>query len=232
MFVTSKLPRFTRMNGAGLAPSIGAAARDLVPRAAAIGNAAAPASAVRRVNLGKCVMTGFSVSVRSRYGSAVPSNPFKGVFGHGSLLREIEMSDLKTTQTDVDPARWIAGVEPERRRIEAQDLDALFQQVTGWQPRMWGTSIVGYGAYDYTYASGRSGRWMATGFSPRKAQLSIYIMPGYAEFGEILDRLGPHKLGKSCLYITRLERVDLDVLADLIRAELEDLRQRWPVFPT
>ena len=65
---------------------------------------------------------------------------------------------------------------------------------------MWGTSIIGYGYYDYTYKSGHSGRWMATGFSPRKAQLSIYIMPGYQDFSPILDRLGPHKLGKSCLY--------------------------------
>lgn len=142
------------------------------------------------------------------------------------------MSDPKTTQTDVDPAHWLAGVEPERRRIEAMELDALFRDATGWQPRIWGTSIVGYGAYDYTYASGRTGRWLATGFSPRKANLSIYIMPGYAEFGGILDRLGPHKRGKSCLYVTRLERVDRDVLVELIRAGIKDLRQRWPVSPT
>lgn len=139
------------------------------------------------------------------------------------------MAEPKTTPTDTDVREWLDTVEPERRRQEGHELDALFREVTGWQPRMWGTSIVGYGAYDYTYATGHSGRWLATGFSPRKAQLSIYIMPGYADFGEILGRLGPHKLGKSCLYITRLDRVDRNVLGELIRAGLDDLRNKWPV---
>jgi hypothetical protein len=141
----------------------------------------------------------------------------------------MDMAEPKTTPTDIDPADFLDRVEPERRQAEGRELDALFRAVTGWQPRMWGGSILGYGAYDYTYASGRTGRWLATGFSPRKAQLSIYIMPGYADFGEILGRLGPHKLGKSCLYITRLDRVDRDVLAELIRAGLDDLGRIWPV---
>ena len=141
------------------------------------------------------------------------------------------MAGIKTTPTEIDPKAWLDTVEPDRRRREGHELDALFREVTGWQPRMWGTAIVGYGAYDYTYASGRSGRWLATGFSPRKAQLSIYIMPGYADFGEILGRLGPHKLGKSCLYITRLDQVDRVVLGELIRAGIADLTKIWPVTP-
>ncbi|MEX0365442.1 MAG: DUF1801 domain-containing protein [Ruegeria sp.] len=139
------------------------------------------------------------------------------------------MADLKTQTSDVPFSVWVDSVEPETRRAEAQALDALFRSVTGFEPQVWTGGIVGYGAYDYTYASGRSGTWMATGFAPRKAKLSIYIMPGYANFDPILDRLGPHSKGKSCLYITRLARVDVDVLGELIAAGLRDLAGHWPV---
>ena len=139
------------------------------------------------------------------------------------------MSDPKTRPEPVDFATWVQGVEPEARRVEAVELDALFRRVTGFEPCIWTGGIVGYGAYDYTYASGRSGTWMATGFAPRKAKLSVYIMPGYADFGPILERLGPHSKGKSCLYITRLARVDLNVLDELIAAGLRDLETHWPV---
>lgn len=139
------------------------------------------------------------------------------------------MSDQKTLPTNRPVQDFLNAVEPPRRRDEGHVLRGLFDRATGWQARMWGNSIVGYGAYDYTYASGRSGTWMATGFSPRKAALSIYIMPGYQNYGAILDRLGPHKMGKSCLYITRLDTVNHDVLHDLIRAGLRDLAELWPV---
>lgn len=135
----------------------------------------------------------------------------------------------KTQATDADVAAFLDAVAPPVRRTDGLALDALFREVTGWTPQMWGPSLVGYGRYDYTYDSGRSGSMLATGFSPRKANLSIYIMPGYSEFGDILDRLGPHKLGKACLHVTRLERIDRDVLAELIRAGLDDLARRWPV---
>ena len=145
------------------------------------------------------------------------------------------MSDRSTGNKTRPEARpvgdFIAAVEPERRRDEARRLDTLFRRVTGWEPVMWGTSIVGYGRYDYTYASGHSGSWLATGFSPRRAALSIYIMPGYADFAPILARLGPHRTGKSCLYVTRLERIDLEVLGELIRAGLDDLARHWPLHP-
>lgn len=139
------------------------------------------------------------------------------------------MADLKTAPTGDDPLTFLNQVEPERRRTEGLQLHGMFQDVTGWPARMWGSSIVGYGHYDYTYASGRSGRWLATGFSPRKAQLSIYIMPGYQDFGSIMDRLGPHSMGKSCLYLRRLDKVDTEVLKELIAAGLERLTQLYPV---
>jgi hypothetical protein len=95
-----------------------------------------------------------------------------------------------------------------------------------------GGSIIGYGSYHYRYDSGRTGDFLATGFAPRKAGMVVYIMPGYADFGPILDRLGPHRKGQSCLYLGRLAGVELDALRDLIRAGLADLGRRWPVRPS
>jgi Domain of unknown function (DU1801) len=91
--------------------------------------------------------------------------------------------------------------------------------------------MVGFGRYEYRYDSGHGGDSLATGFSPRKAELSVYIMPGYADFSGILARLGPHRTGKSCLYVRRLAAVDEGVLRELIRAGLADLARRWPVHP-
>lgn len=139
------------------------------------------------------------------------------------------MTANKTGVTAVAPAEFLAGVEPASRRAEGQALDVLFRRATGFEPAMWGPSIVGYGRYHYRYASGREGEYLATGFSPRKADLTVYILPGYADFGDLLRDLGPHRLGKSCLYIRRLADIDSDVLVRLIRAGLSDLSRLWPV---
>ncbi|WP_323763597.1 DUF1801 domain-containing protein [Marinovum sp.] len=141
-------------------------------------------------------------------------------------------SDNKTQPTGASVAEFLAGVTPVRRRADAQALDTLFREVTGFAPQMWGESIIGYGRYHYRYASGREGDFLATGFSPRKASLSIYIMPGYANFADLLDRLGKHKTGVSCLYVNKLADIDLAVLSELIRAGLRDLQGHWPVAPT
>lgn len=117
---------------------------------------------------------------------------------------------------------------PPDRAGEAHRLDAIFRAATGWQPRLWGR-IVGYGAYDYRYDSGRSGTFLATGFSPGPREHSVHILPGYAEFPEIAARLGPHRRGKSCWYVRRLGAIDEDALADLIRAGLDDLARHWTV---
>lgn len=142
------------------------------------------------------------------------------------------MPQNKTAPTAQNVADFITAVEPTAKREDARQLDQLFREVTGFQPVMWGPSIIGYGQYHYVYDSGRQGDFLATGFSPRKARHSIYIMPGYADFGDILARLGKHKMGKSCLYVNKLADIDLDVLAELIRAGLADLNQKWPVQPT
>lgn len=138
----------------------------------------------------------------------------------------------KTRPTDADVTGFLTSVENETRRRDGLALDALFRRVTGWTPRMWGPTMVGYGQYHYRYATGREGDFLATGFSPRKANLSIYIMPGYRDYGAILERLGKHKTGKSCLYINKLADVDAGVLEDLIRAGLKDLGETHDVIGT
>lgn len=132
----------------------------------------------------------------------------------------------------MDVETFLQDVTPERRQREAVVLDALFRKVTGWTPVLWSGGMLGYGSYAYTYKSGRSGTWLATGFAPRKAKLSIYIMPGYADFDAILARLGKHTKGKSCLYLNKLEDADEAVLVELIRAGLDDLATQWPVKPS
>ncbi|MEX0341815.1 MAG: DUF1801 domain-containing protein [Erythrobacter sp.] len=144
------------------------------------------------------------------------------------------MAEPKTQVTDVDPTEFIATVEPERKRDEAKVLDALFRRVTGEEPKMWGPSIIGYGSYRATYASGREVHWMRTGFSPRKAKHSLYLMGGYCdpETGEkhadALERLGKHSRGKSCLYVNKLADIDLDVLEEMIRIDWEEMKRRYP----
>ncbi|HCQ66121.1 MAG TPA: hypothetical protein DIU07_13650 [Rhodobacteraceae bacterium] len=142
------------------------------------------------------------------------------------------MSENKTRPTTETVAGFIGAVEHPTRRADAQRLVEIFRDVTGWAPQMWGPSIVGYGSYHYTYDSGREGDMCATGFSPRKANLVVYIMPGYADFDDQLARLGKYKLGKSCLYINKLADVDEQVLKDLIRAGLNDLGRKYPVTPS
>lgn len=142
------------------------------------------------------------------------------------------MSENKTKPNDADVLAFLGAVEPERRRVDALRLNEIFREVTGFEPVMWGASIVGYGSYHYVYKSGREGDFLATGFSPRKTSLTIYIMPGYADFGDILKRLGKHRTGRSCLYINRLDAVDEHALRELIAAGLRDLGTRWPVAPS
>lgn len=148
------------------------------------------------------------------------------------MLTCFAMSEMKTKPTTADVVTFLEAIEHPTRKADAAALDAIFRSVTGFSPRLWGDSLVGYGRYDYTYASGRSGTFLATGFSHRKSNLSIYIMPGYADLSHILDRLGKHKLGKACLYVNKLADVDTGVLADLIAAGLQDLAHRWDVHPT
>ena len=131
-------------------------------------------------------------------------------------------SDPKTVPTDIDPRHLLEAVSDERRRSDALRLLDIVGEVTGAKPEVWGDSIIGFGRYAYRYASGRSGEWMRVGFAARARSLSVYLMDGCLGYGDdpevsaLLERLGPHKTGKACLYITRLDRVDEAVLRELI----------------
>jgi len=126
------------------------------------------------------------------------------------------MAELKTKQTTASVEDFLNGVADEKRRQDCFTILELMQQVTRAQPVMWGTSIVGFGAYHYTYASGREGDWFLTGFSPRKNNLTLYIMSGFDEYEALLSKLGKYKTGKACLYINKLYDVDLAILRSLI----------------
>ena len=138
------------------------------------------------------------------------------------------MSDLKTRPTDASVEAFIDAVDHPRRREDARTLLVLMQRVTGEAPVMWGPSIVGYGSYHYRYASGQEGDWPVAGFSPRKQNLSIYIMAGFRGYDDLLSRLGKYKTGKSCLYVNKLADVDLDVLETLVRASVAEMKRRYP----
>ena len=137
------------------------------------------------------------------------------------------MSEPKTKRHDGDVNEFLDAVENPRRKEDARRVLELMRDVTGEPPKMWGSSIVGFGSYHYKYASGREGDWMITGFSPRKQNLTIYIMPGFSEFSELLARLGKHKTSKSCLYLNKLDDVDLEVLAELVRESVKVMKARY-----
>lgn len=135
------------------------------------------------------------------------------------------MSDLKTRPTGASVEAFIDAVEHPRRREDARTLLELMHRVTGEEPVMWGPSIVGYGSYHYRYASGQEADWPVVGFSPRKQNLSIYIMTGFEASDALLSRLGKHKTGKSCLYVNKLADVDLEVLETLVRASVAEMKR-------
>ena len=122
-----------------------------------------------------------------------------------------------TVPTGASVDNFLAAVPDDRRRADAERLCALLREVTGKAPVMWGPSIVGFGTYRYTYAGGRTGDWPLVGFSPRKQQLVVYLVGGYEErYPSVLARLGPHKTGKGCLYLKRLDDVDESALRELV----------------
>ena len=133
------------------------------------------------------------------------------------------MAELKTKVSDRSVARFLAGIKDEKRRADRQTVLEIMKRVTGAEPRMWGSSIVGFGAYHYKYASGREGDWFVTGFSPRKQDLTLYLMGGFEKHAELMKKLGKHKTGKGCLYIKTLDDIHLPTLKKLIRESARDV---------
>ena len=136
------------------------------------------------------------------------------------------MADLKTKPTEVEVEDFLATVA-EKHREDCARLVALMRRATGEEPRMWGPSIVGFGSYHYRYESGREGDWFLAGFSPRKKDLTVYVMAGFEGYDELMGRLGRHKTGKSCLYLRSLADVDLAVLEELVRESTALVKRRY-----
>lgn len=124
---------------------------------------------------------------------------------------------LKTQKNDENVRKFLDRIEDPSRRKDTEIVMQMMKEASGEKPAMWGENIIGFGTYNYKYASGREGEWMRIGLSPRKQNLSVYIMDGFAEYHELLNRLGKHKIGKACLYIKRLEDVDMGALRELIK---------------
>jgi hypothetical protein len=135
--------------------------------------------------------------------------------------------ELKTKVNDVSVEGFLDKVEDEKKRNDAFEVLKLMKEVTGEPPKMWGASIVGFGTYRYKYASGQEGDWMITGFSPRKTSLTLYIMPGFSRYEELMQKLGKYKTGKSCLYINKLTDVDVDVLKTLIKESVDYMNKKY-----
>ena len=137
------------------------------------------------------------------------------------------MAEVKTKKNKASVAAFLNAVDDKQKRADAKKISAMMREATGSRARMWGTSIVGFGSYHYKYASGREGDWMLVGFSPRKQNLSLYIMPGFKAFDSLMAKLGKYKTGKSCLYINKLDDVDETVLKKLITESVKHMRNKY-----
>lgn len=137
------------------------------------------------------------------------------------------MAELKTKPTGNPVHEFLDALEDDQKREDSYRFLSVMQQATGEEPVMWGGSIVGFGSYHYKYESGREGDWFLTGFSPRKRSFSLYIMDGFGRYEELLQALGPHTTGKSCLYVKRAADIDMEVLRTLVRESVAHMKQKY-----
>ena len=138
------------------------------------------------------------------------------------------MAEVKTKKNEASVEGFLAAIEGEQKQADSRKIVEMMKTITGEEPAMWGGSIVGCGSHHYKYDSGREGDWMKVGFAPRKQNLTLYIMSGFSRFDELMSRLGKHSTGKSCLYIKKLEDVDLGVLRQIISRSLEHMKRMYP----
>lgn len=137
------------------------------------------------------------------------------------------MAELKTRQTDDSVDEFLNALPDEKKRQDCYTILDIMKLAAQAEPRMWGDSMVGFGSYHYKYASGREGDSFITGFSPRKQNLTLYIMPGFDRYEGLMAKLGKYKTGKSCLYIQKLEDVDLETLKELIQSSVQHMRETY-----
>ena len=126
------------------------------------------------------------------------------------------MAELKTKANAGSVTKFVAGIADEARRREVERVIAVMEQATGAAPRMWGRDIIGFGSYHYKYATGREGEWFIAGLSPRKANLTLYVLPGLADHQDLLPKLGKFTTGKSCIYVKRLDDIHLPTLKTMV----------------
>jgi hypothetical protein len=138
------------------------------------------------------------------------------------------MAELKTKRTGQNVASFLNAIEDSQLRADCKAISGMMKAATGDPARMWGSGIVGFGTYDYKYASGREGTWFLCGFAPRKRNLSLYIMAGFPRFDPLMKKLGKYKTGKACLYINRLDDIDRSVLQTLIKESVAYMRRKYP----
>lgn len=134
------------------------------------------------------------------------------------------MAELKTKPTKQSVADFLKKIPDAQRREDCFTVAKLMEEATGDEPKMWGPSIVGFGTFHYKYDSGREGDWLVIGFSPRKGDLTLYLMMGFEKHGELMKQLGKHRTGKSCLYLKKLSDIHLPTLKKLIKASVKDLK--------
>lgn len=135
------------------------------------------------------------------------------------------MAELKTKENSASVSNFLNAIDDKQKRADCKAIAKMMRDATGKRAKMWGTSIVGFDKYDYKYDSGHSGTSIITGFSPRAQNISVYIMPGFKKFSALMDKLGKHKTGRSCLYIKRLDDVDQKVLSRLIKESVKEMRR-------
>ena len=136
-------------------------------------------------------------------------------------------SQNKTVETAQSVEKFIHAISDEKKRADSLDVLKMMTDISGEEPKMWGSSIVGFGKYHYKYESGREGDFMKIGFSPRKTSLTLYIMPGFDRYDELMQKLGKYKTGKSCLYVKKLEDIDRKVLEELMLASYEFMSEKY-----
>jgi len=136
------------------------------------------------------------------------------------------MAEQKTKPTNVSVAQFLKSVADEKKRDDSYKVLELMKKITKKKPKMWGPAIVGFGNYHYKYASGHEGDCFVTGFSPRKQALTLYIMAGFKKYPELMKKLGKFKTGSSCLYIKKLEDIDLKVLKELISESAKYMKEK------
>ena len=129
--------------------------------------------------------------------------------------------ELKTQKNDGDVDKFLDSVDSEQRKKDAKAVTKMMEEITGEKPVMWGASIIGFGTYHYKYASGREADWMRIGLSPRKQNLTLYILSGFSDKEGLLKKLGKHETGKGCLYINKLEDIDINILRKMIKESYE-----------